>query len=109
MTTERESIRKLLDSHSPMADWLHEGVASGRIRSSDDIDHNEEIIVVGGPEHGGVDGAKQAKCGCGAVVWISPSTQEMMAKRGPSAPTIIVCIPCLLKNAQTELEDTRYG
>jgi hypothetical protein len=97
MPTERESIRKLLQSHSPVADWLRDGVASGRIRSSDDVDASEEIIVVGSNSHEGVDGAKQAKCeSCGSVVWLAPSTQEMMAKRAPASVTI-TCVRCLLK------------
>lgn len=109
MTTERESIRKLLDSHSPVADWLRDGVASGRIRSSEDIDLDEEIIVVGGDFHEGVDGSKQATCGsCGSVVWLSPSTQEMMAKRSPASVTIS-CVRCLLKDAKAELEEKPDG
>jgi hypothetical protein len=109
MTTERESIRKLLDSHSPVADWLRDGVASGRIRSSDDVDLDEEIVVVGGDSHEDVDGSKQAKCGvCGSVVWLAPSTQEMMAKRAPASVTI-ACVRCLLRHAKAELKEMPDG
>ena len=109
MTTERESIRKLLESHSPVADWLRDGVTSGRIRSSDEVDPSEEIVVVASSTHENVDGAKQAKCGaCGSVVWLSPSTQEMMAKR-PQASITISCVRCLLMRAKNELEDTPDG
>jgi hypothetical protein len=96
MPSELESIRNLLRSRSPVADWLKRGVASGKIRSTDEIDPEDEVIVVAGPVHDGVEGSKQAKCAeCSAVVWLAPSTQEMMKTR--TAPVTIKCLGCVLK------------
>ena len=81
-----------------MARWLKRGVAEGRIKALD-FDMDDVVTVLAGPNHGGVTGSVQSKCGCGSMVWLSPSTQEMMQQRGDK-PTIIMCRQCALKIAQ---------
>jgi len=97
MPTERETIRKFLDEDSEMARWLKRSVANGRIKSVD-VSMDEVVTIMAGPNHGGVTGSIQTKCGCGSLVWLSPSTQEMMQQRGDK-PTVIMCIECALKVA----------
>jgi len=100
MPTERESIRKFLNENSRVAALLKRGVAEGRIGCSDDVDKDEVMTVVAGPDSGGVIGSIQSKCdGCGSLVWLSPSTQEMMAKRG-DGKTLIRCLDCVLKEVR---------
>lgn len=100
MPTEREAIRKFLNKDSRVAAWVKRGVAEGRIGCSDDLDKDEAMTVVAGHDSGGVIGSIQSKCGgCGSLVWLSPSTQEMMAKRGDGT-TLIRCLDCVLKEAK---------
>lgn len=56
------------------------------------IDPTEEMIVMCGPESN-ITGSKQVTCGCGALVWISPSTQKALAAH--SGPRTLKCPSCL--------------
>jgi hypothetical protein len=101
MPTERESIRKFLDDRSAVAEWLKRGLAEGRIGCTDAIAGTDEVLtVIAGSDSGGVIGSLQSKCcDCGVLVWLSPSTQEMLTKRG-DLPTVIKCLQCVVKDAK---------
>jgi hypothetical protein len=100
MPTERESIRLLLRAKPDFARMLADMIEQGRLGCSDDVDPSEPITICAGPDHGGVIGAVRRSCGgCGLLVWLSPSTLEMLEKRG-SAPYEIRCHECAMKLAE---------
>jgi hypothetical protein len=56
----------------------------------------EPMVICAGPDSFGVIGAMQTQCArCDALVWLSPSTQELLAKRGNLA-TEVICVLCLM-------------
>lgn len=104
MSTEREAIRELFRKRPDLANYFRQKIENGTLGSTDDIPDDEEIIIVAGDAPGGVTGSKQTKCVCGAVVWLSPSTQEMMAQRKQQTMTI-KCLPCILKGLPATIPD----
>ena len=97
MPTEREAIRKILRERPDIHQMLLKALAAGKLKSTDDIpETDEEYIVLCGLDHGGVEGSKQGKCGCGAIVWMSPSTQELIKSR-KGFPTRVVCVRCAVR------------
>jgi hypothetical protein len=75
-------------------------VEDGRMGCTDNIDPKESITVCAGDDPGGVIGSQQRNCeGCQRVVWLSPSTSEMLAKRG-DAPCEILCLDCVMKRTE---------
>lgn len=94
---EREAIRKLLRERPDIHSALRRAMDEGRLKSADDMpEEGEMFIFCCGPDHGGVEGSKQVKCECGAAVWMSPSTQELMKSR-KAFPARIVCVSCAMK------------
>jgi len=93
MATEREAIRKILRERPELHAALKKAVEEGRLKSTDEMPDDEEIVIICGPDHGGVEGSKQVQCGCGEPVWMSPSTQEALIERG-RYPSRIICMSC---------------
>ncbi len=95
MPTEREVIRKFLRENPDAAERLGELVEQGRIKSTESLkDDGEPLTVVGshlGPA--GIIGSKQYRCACGKPAWLSPSTQEVMAKH--KGEVNVMCSQCL--------------
>jgi hypothetical protein len=106
MPTEREALRKALRENPEAAAILHHLVISGRIKTPDSLDPTEPLNVICGPDHGGITGSKQDKCGCGAVIWLSPSTQEMLTKRGQS-PSKLLCPECAVRTMTDDAKDEK--
>lgn len=97
MPTEREAFRKILREKPELHRALAKALDEGRLKGADQIpEEGEEFIFVCGPDHGGVEGSKQVKCECGAAVWMSPSTQELLESR-KAFPTRVICIWCAMK------------
>jgi hypothetical protein len=100
MSSEREAMRKILRENPELCDALAKALYEGRLTSIEDMpEEGEEFIFVCGPDHGGVEGSKQVKCGCGAKVWMSPSTQEAWKSR-QAFPTRIVCPICVMRGVK---------
>lgn len=93
--TEREAIRKALRENPQHATALAKMVERGLVSSTKDIEPTEPVTIVGGLHHANIDGAKQFRCVCGNLVWVSPSTQEVIANR-PAGYTIF-CPACFIK------------
>lgn len=95
MANEIATLRAALRSNPEHHAKLRELVERGLIGPACDIPDDGPVTVVAAPEHFGIDGAKQAKCGCGRIVWLSPSTQEMMKARD-AVPTLlrVLCVWC---------------
>jgi hypothetical protein len=103
MPTEREAIRKILRERPELHAALRKAIEEGRLKSTDDMPDDEEIIIICGPDHGGIEGSKQVQCECGALVWMSPSTQEAWKAR-QAFPTRILCLPCVMKEGKETLK-----
>jgi hypothetical protein len=99
MPTEREALRKIFRERPELHAALRKAIEDGRLKDASEVDPNEEFTIVCGPDHGGVEGSKQAKCACGALVWMSPSTQELLKSR-EGLPTLIKCITCVMKETK---------
>jgi hypothetical protein len=98
---ERESLRRIFARNPKLKDFLYRKYQRGELKSFEDLPaEGDDLIVVAGPDSGGITGSLQTKCeGCGLIVWLSPSTQEMM--RGRDRTTIqVCCMPCAIKKAQ---------
>jgi hypothetical protein len=79
---------------------LRELARSGKIKPGlDDVPPDEVVTVVATPNHCGIEGSRQDRCGCGTLVWIAPSTQAMLIKRGTS-PHRVICGLCFLKELE---------
>jgi hypothetical protein len=93
---EREAVRKALRENPVAYRILKKAVDEGKLKSTDDLpETEEEAVFICGPDHGGIDGSKQAQCACGNLVWLSPSSQEVITRRG-DAPIRIICMRCAI-------------
>jgi hypothetical protein len=101
MPSEREAIRKLLRENPELHRALQKAILEGRLHDASAIDSEEEIIIAVGPNHGGVEGAKQVKCECGELGWLSPSSQALMTERG-RYPTRVMCMSCILRESNAQ-------
>lgn len=100
MPDEIAVLRAALKDSPEAHDRLRALALSGKLGRAEEVPASQPLTVVAAPRHYGIDGAKQARCECGVTVWLSPSTQAMMMKRGTSpqaAPTTIVCVECFQK------------
>jgi hypothetical protein len=103
MPTEIEALRKILKARPDLHRALAKAAQEGRLKSwSDEMteaEKEEEMIIVCGPDHGGVEGSKQVQCGCGELVWLSPSTQAMLIERG-RYPSRVICMSCFREDKE---------
>jgi hypothetical protein len=110
MPSDVAVLRAALRSNPEHHAKLRELCESGAVGPMVDIPDDEPIIVVAAPEHFGIEGAKQARCTCGLIVWLSPSTQAMMLKR-VGIPALVRCAWCFMrelrKNGETTLATQR--
>ena len=97
IATLRAALKANPDHHAK----LRELVESGVIQSAS-ADPCEVETIVAAPERFGIEGAQQAQCACGITVWLSPSTQAMIAARGDVPQPIITCIWCFTKELNAE-------
>jgi hypothetical protein len=102
MPTEHEALRKLMRARPELRAALAKAAKEGRLKSWGELteaEKVEEMIIVCGPDHGGVEGSKQVQCDCGELVWLSPSTQAMLIERGRS-PSRIICMSCFREDKE---------
>jgi hypothetical protein len=92
--TEREAIRKALDKNPERAAAMRRMAAEGKIVPYTGPTPGKPLVIVASSSHFGITGSKQARCGCGAIVWLSPSTQAMQLG-DPEAK--VICTACLVK------------
>ncbi|MBA7709889.1 hypothetical protein ES703_118815 [subsurface metagenome] len=70
-------------------------------------DEKPDAIIASDRKRDRVKGAKKTRCAdCRCKVWISPSTQEML-RRYPGTP--VICLPCLVKQAEAEGKQKKEG
>lgn len=106
MATEIATLRAALRANPEGHDRLRELAESGAIQPLNDDDLHEAMTIVAASEHFGIFGAQEAQCACGAVVWLSPSTQAMIKARDAVPQPRRVCVFCFAReikeaNAQT--------
>lgn len=98
---EKEAIRKAMRQNPMATRRLQEMARRGQLMSSEDVPGDVPLVVVGGAWPSTINGSKQVKCeSCKCLLGISPSTQEMMAKR--IAEVTIRCFPCVTQQAALE-------
>lgn len=90
---EREAIRKWMNENPERAAHLKELFKKGKLNSLEVLASDTPVTMICGPHHGNINGSQQRLCECGAIIWISPSTQEELKKRG-DAPTRLICMRC---------------
>lgn len=103
MPTETALIRAAIKESPRLHSLLSDLAERGALGPLKNVSADEELTVVAAPEHYGMIGAEQALCGCGAVVWLSPSTQKILKARG-AAPTLISCSVCFVRKVRAERE-----
>jgi hypothetical protein len=106
MPTETALIRAAIKESPRLQSMLRDLADRGALGPLTDVSEDEELTVVAAPEHYGMTGAKQHLCGCGGIVWLSPSTQEMLIARG-EAPTLILYILCFIGKIRRDREEAR--
>jgi hypothetical protein len=79
------NLRKHFDNNQTIFKRETEGLKEAVMR--------DELTVVASPHHCMIAGSKQALCACGTLVWLSPSTQTIISRRG-SSPTNVICGDC---------------
>ena len=108
MPNEMAVLRAALKANPEVHDKLRSMAEKGMLSTFEDIDPNEPLIVIAAPEPYGIVGSIQAHCECGAVVWLSPSTQAMLKARG-DAPTQLSCILCMYETLKSAREEKRIN
>jgi hypothetical protein len=98
MPSERDRIRTFLDQHPEWAEFLSDRAKDGKLMTAEDITPQDELIVVVSHNPAEITGSVQAKCECGAIVWMSPSTYKLVKSRQPF-PTRVLCVPCFTKES----------
>jgi hypothetical protein len=101
MASEREELDKLIQERPELAAMLRHRQKVLENAATDP----EPMFVAASEDHGNIEGSKQVQCACGTRVWISPSTQEMMTKRG-AYPTSVLCPSCFMLCVLSELFPT---
>ncbi len=105
MPTEAAVIRAALRNNPEHHAKLRELAESGLIGPLTDIPADDPLTIIAAPEHFGIDGAQQAKCACGLIVWLSPSTQAMILRRdGNPTPPRILCAWCWTQELRATFE-----
>jgi hypothetical protein len=90
--TEREALRQMFDASPALARQLRELVVAGKIKVGfPDSELGDVVVCIGRTTN--IDGSQQVRCGCGALGWITPSTQRMVARRGVR----FICMDCFPK------------
>jgi len=91
MPSEREVIRKVLRQMDNKTLAVLKNM-----ECEESVPDTEPMKVLAADDPGGITGSKQvpATC-CGRKVWISPSTQDMIARRGKHMVEV-VCVQCLI-------------
>ena len=103
MPSEIEVIRAALKANPEAAEKIREMALAGKIKTLEELDPEEQLIVVATVNHYGITGCIQARCACGTTVWLSPATQAMLKDRG-AAPTKIICTACLIAELKSQRE-----
>jgi hypothetical protein len=89
----RAALRANPEHHKRLLELAEDGAFGPMVDVPDDV----PLTVVAGPEHFGIDNSQEARCECGAVVWLSPSTQRMIIARGGlPKPIRILCGWCFM-------------
>jgi len=110
MPSEIEVFRAAMKIADPeTVEKLRNLALTGRIKSYDSADATKPLIVVATTDHCGISGCRQARCACGTLVWLSPSTQAMLKERDrtPTAETRIVCGECFIVELESRREEKR--
>jgi hypothetical protein len=111
MPTEIAVLRAALRDNPAHHAKLRELAESGAIGPLTDIPDDQPFIVIAAPEHFGMEGAKQARCPCGLIVWLSPTTQRMIDERNAIPGPMIMCAWCffreLRRNGEMLAKQTR--
>jgi len=106
MPSEIAVLRAALKSSPEHHARLRRLCESGAIGPMVDIPDDEPLTIVAAPDHYGIDGAKQAQCGCGIIVWMTPLTLTMLLKRG-TAPHRVLCPLCFIKELKEDHAQAR--
>jgi hypothetical protein len=106
MPNEIAVLRAVLRTNPEYHNRLRELAEAGAIKPWDGVEA-EVGTIVAAPEHFGITGAKQAQCGCGTRVWLSPSTQAMIIARGAVPQPRIICVWCFHKELRETFETQR--
>jgi hypothetical protein len=103
MASEIAVLRAALKASPEAHDKLRAMALSGKLGTMD-VPNCEPLVIVCAPNHYGIEGAKQAKCECGVIVWMTLSTIEMLIRRdaAPHAPNRIICTDCFHKELREE-------
>ena len=98
--TEAEAIRKAIASNPEAADQLRKLIDEGKLSAPGEMPPDEPLVLIGGPSPVGITGAKQFRCQCGNIIWLSPSSLDLMEKHPGEKSTI--CLDCMLKMNEAE-------
>jgi hypothetical protein len=108
MASELAVLRAALRSNPEHHEKLKELAERGSLGPLTDVPDDVPLTVVAAPEHFGIDGAKQARCGCGIIVWLSPSTQRMIIARGAVPNAIrVLCAWCFIDEMKDNEKPTQ--
>ncbi len=108
MPTEVEILRAALKADPESHARLRQMAQEGLLGVAEDVPLDRPLAIVATSENLGIIGAKQVKCGCGAAVWIAPSTQAVILARG-DAPTTVICAPCFSRVVKERREEKRQN
>lgn len=102
MPSEREYLRQFFRDNPEMPKKLAEMKEVGILSDTADVADGDEVCVVGGPDPVGILGSKQERCSCGAVIWVSPSSQEVMARVKKFTLSCLSCAILMVETAKQE-------
>jgi uncharacterized protein with PIN domain len=105
MPSELELLRAALRDNPEMHDRLRRLALAGKLIPAEESPPDEDLTIIASLEHNSMTGAKREQCGrCGCNVWISPSTQAMIAKRTRREGDEFICPPCFARKLEEKIE-----
>jgi hypothetical protein len=94
MLSKVDILRAFLRDNPEAIKAFNEVFANLRVDDGNADTNDVLAVLCSGGAH--VKGSVQRRCECNSIVWLSPSTQKMLEKRG-AAPYRLLCPHCLEK------------
>jgi len=99
MPSEQEYAQRFFRDNPDVVEKLKAMKDKGILSDASDVADSDAITIVGGPDPRGIVGSKQVRCSCGAAIWVSPSSQAVMARVRKYTVSCLACAMAMVEAA----------